>query len=107
MSDYFITDAGSKTLTSDQGAHGIATKPGFGVGYPAENYDEQANPLTVTKLSEEHGFISRDGQDFPLGSKIRIIPNHSCPVANLAHNFVVINESDYEFWPVDAAGRVR
>ena len=85
-SDYFITDAGSKTLTSDQGAHGIATKPGFGVGYPAENYDEQANPLTVAKLSEEHGFISREGQDLPLGSKIRIIPNHSCPVANLAHN---------------------
>ncbi len=106
-SDYFITDAGSKTLTSDQGAHGIATKPGFGVGYPAENYDEQANPLTVAKLSEEHGFISREGQDLPLGSKIRIIPNHSCPVANLAHNYVVINDSDYEFWPVDAAGRVR
>jgi len=106
-SDYFITDAGSKTLTSDQGAHGIATKPGFGVGYPAEKYDEQAMPLTIAKLSEEHGFISRDGQDLPLGSKIRIIPNHSCPVANLARDYVVINDSDYEYWPVDAAGRVR
>jgi D-serine deaminase-like pyridoxal phosphate-dependent protein len=106
-SDYFITDTGSKTLTSDQGAHGIATKPGFGVGYPAENYEEQENPLIVAKLSEEHGFIAREGQDLPLGSKIRIIPNHSCPVANLAHNFVVIKESDKEFWPVDAGGRVR
>jgi len=106
-SDYFITDAGSKTLTSDQGAHGIATKPGFGIGYPAENYDEQANPLIVAKLSEEHGFVPREGIDLQLGSKIRIIPNHSCPVANLAHNYVVINDSDYEFWPVDAGGCVR
>jgi len=106
-SDYFIIDAGSKTLTSDQGAHGIATKPGFGIGYPALTYDQQENSLTIAKLSEEHGFIPREGIDLPLGSKIRIIPNHSCPVANLAHNYVVINDSDYEFWPVDAAGCVR
>ena len=94
-------------LQIEQGAHGIATKPGFGIGYPALTYDQQENSLTIAKLSEEHGFIPREGIDLPLGSKIRIIPNHSCPVANLAHNYVVINDSDYEFWPVDAAGCVR
>ena len=106
-SDYYIIDAGSKTLTSDQGAHGVSTRTGYGVGYTLETFEKKLIPLNIEKLSEEHGFIPRNGWNLPLGTKIRIIPNHSCPVANLAREYIVFDGSDCESWPVDASGLVR
>ena len=106
-SDYLIIDAGSKTLASDQGAHGSTLRIGFGVGYTEENYNEKEAPFNITKLSEEHGFILRNDRDLPLGAKIRIIPNHSCPVANLAGEYLVITESGIKHWPIEAAGLVK
>ena len=61
----------------------------------------------MTRLFEEHGFIPRGSSDLPLGAEVRVIPNHACPVANLARTLVVLEGDDVYEWPVNARGQVR
>ena len=72
--DRAIIDAGSKSLTSD--LLGLQ-----GYGHVVEFPD-----AAITALSEEHGTL-RLNPDAPgpaIGQKLHIIPNHACPVSNLA-----------------------
>lgn len=61
----------------------------------------------VVRLSEEHGFIPRGLNNLALGAGVRVIPNHACPVANLARTLVILEGDDVYEWPVEARGRVR
>lgn len=77
--DRIVIDAGSKSFSSDAGAHGSTRLSGFGqvVGLP----------LTITRLSEEHGVIQGVFSNvLKVGERLRIIPNHACPVMNLAES---------------------
>ncbi len=105
--EFLVIDAGSKTLSSDQGAHGAPGAAGFGWGQPLEAFGGPARGFTVARLSEEHGFVHRSEADLPVGAKVRVVPSHACPVANLAGTFWVIRDRGIEAWPVDAAGKVR
>jgi len=73
----FIMDAGSKTLSQDLcrlGGHGHIK------GYPQ---------VTVKALSEEHGILEANAEtDLQVGSVIELIPNHICPVVNLADELI-------------------
>lgn len=100
--EFFITDAGSKTLTSDTGGHGMASTVGFGIAYPIADYLDQNKALMVAGLSEEHGKLMRGDYDLAVGEQVRIIPNHSCPVANLAREYTVLDGEDISLWPIDA-----
>lgn len=102
-SRYFVTDAGSKTLTSDSGVHGMIGTQGFGAAYPDDRYLSPDHRLRVGGLSEEHGKLERTDFDLPVGSRVRVIPNHSCPVANLAQELVVVDGDSITTWPIDAA----
>jgi len=106
--DYFIIDAGSKVFSSDKGAHGIDGTEGYGLAYPVEYFQQAEHELVVQWLSEEHGAVTRAATDLPLGSKLKIIPNHSCPAVNLTDHITVTSE-DYvrTTWPVAARGKVR
>ena len=105
--DFMIVDAGSKTFSSDTGAHGAGRGIGFGIGWPRERFGDDEQVLTIVRLSEEHGFIPRSNHDLALGAGVRAIPNHACPVANLARTLVVVDGDNIYEWPVDARGRVR
>ncbi len=70
-----VIDAGSKSLALDQGAHGSEALKGFG-----HILDKEGQ---LTRLSEEHGVVEFIGENFQVGERIRIIPNHACPVMNL------------------------
>lgn len=100
---FFVTDAGSKTLTSDSGVHGMTGTQGFGAAYPEDRYLSSSHRMRVDGLSEEHGKLARAGFDLPVGSRVRIIPNHSCPVANLARELVMVEGDATAVWPIDAA----
>ncbi|MGD9329975.1 MAG: alanine racemase [Desulfobacterales bacterium] len=104
---FLIVDAGSKTLSADKGAHGVGGGAGYGIGWPRDRYLAAGRELTLTRLSEEHGFITRTHDDLPLGTCLRVIPNHACPVANLARELIVLDGHRAYAWPVDARGRVR
>jgi D-serine deaminase-like pyridoxal phosphate-dependent protein len=105
--DYLIVDAGSKTFSSDAGAHGASGAEGFAVGWPLERFGEAGQAITLMRLSEEHGFIPRSASDLPLGTCLRFIPNHACPVANLTRTLLVQDGDALDEWPVDARGRTR
>ena len=107
-SDYFIIDAGSKTLSSDQGAHGMPGMEGFGLVYPADRFEDTDHEMIVTRLSEEHGVVIRKDFDLETGSKVRLVPNHSCVVANLLDTYAVLKDGQIvEQWDVDARGQVH
>ena len=107
-SDYFIIDAGSKTLSSDKGAHGMSGMEGFGLAYPAERFEDKDYEMIVAKLSEEHGFVIRKDFDLEIGAKLRLIPNHACVVANLLDTYTVLNDGHItEHWDILARGHVH
>jgi D-serine deaminase-like pyridoxal phosphate-dependent protein len=103
---YAIVDAGSKVMSSDRGPHGSDSVRGFGAVFTLEEPDAPA--MTLARLSEEHGFVEHEGRDLKIGSRLRIVSNHSCPVANLTDRFVAIDEAGgVEYWPVEGRGCVR
>lgn len=107
-SEYFIIDAGSKTLSSDQGAHGMPGMEGFGLAYPAERFEDTDHEMIVTRLSEEHGFVIRKDFDLETGSKVRLVPNHSCVVANLLDTYTVLKDGQItQQWDIAARGQVH
>ena len=107
---YAIIDAGSKVLSSDLGPHGTGGVRGFGRAFPIDTGIDDAtvdSSFPVEKLSEEHGFVRHEGSRLRIGDRVRVVPNHSCPVANLAGWFLVLNEDgSTSRWRVAAAGKV-
>lgn len=100
--DRLVIDAGAKTLALDKGAHGTDAVAGFGLIVGHED-------AVIERLSEEHGVI-RIPEASPLqaGDLLEIIPNHSCPVANLTDELFVLDESGHtETWQVVARGKTR
>lgn len=80
-----IIDAGSKTLALDDNKDG-----GFGLIKNHEN-------LTISKLSEEHGIVKIEGGTYlRVGDVIEIVPNHVCPVINLADEVYGYRAGDLE-----------
>lgn len=106
--EYLVVDAGSKTLSSDLGAHGTGGSMGYGTAYPLGSYSAKKGGVPVVNLSEEHGWLRREDTPLRIGSRVRIIPNHACPVANLADEYVVLGEERHPLrWRVAARGCVR
>ena len=102
---YLIIDAGSKSLSSDLGAHGSKGLKGYGLGFPIKTKPNSENALIIQKLSEEHGWIINDNNKINIGDKIIIYPNHSCVVVNLFRKINVFKQNKYlESWEVGARG---
>ena len=102
---YLIIDTGSKTLTSDLGPHGNNSITGHGRAFTLDEIPGEHPGRTITKLSEEHGWIAHNGKPLPLGTHLVIYPNHSCPVVNLTDRISVTeNGEEIAQWPIDARG---
>ncbi len=83
----FVLDAGSKVFSSDAGGHGSTRLSGFGqiVGMP----------LTISRLSEEHAVVAASlPQGLSVGERLRVIPNHACPVMNLARRAWLVRSGE-------------
>ena len=67
----------------------------------------------LSRLSEEHGVVEEDRDwGWAPGDLLEIVPNHACPVVNLAE-FLYITEGEgadrrvVAAWPVEARAKVR
>jgi D-serine deaminase-like pyridoxal phosphate-dependent protein len=100
---YAIANVGSKTLSSDLGAHGTSATKTYGEAWISDH----AAPLAVLKLSEEHAFLSHDGRPPEIGTPVLILPNHSCPVANLSGGMLGLGGDDGEPTEIDVEGAIR
>ncbi|MBB4122598.1 alanine racemase [Martelella radicis] len=99
--DFYIIDAGSKTLSSDLGPHSTGPVSGFG-----EAWNKRLEqPLAIAKLSEEHGMVARQGSDLEIGERLLIYPNHACVVVNLAASLTLIDAGKTSRLSIDATRR--
>lgn len=87
---YAIANVGSKTLSSDLGAHGTSATKSFGEAWMIGH----ETPLPVAKLSEEHAFLEFFDTRPKVGTPVLILPNHSCPVANLSGGMLSLGMDD-------------
>jgi D-serine deaminase-like pyridoxal phosphate-dependent protein len=90
---WIITDAGWMAMSRDRGTASQAVDQGYGVvtamdGTPYED-------LLVVRTSQEHGTLAiRPGSDaalpdLPVGTRVRVYPNHACAVAAQHERYVV------------------
>lgn len=97
-----ILDAGSKALSKDRrDAATVLATPGF--GYVIEHPE-----AVISSLSDEHGVVTQGAEGMSIGERVRIIPNHACPVSNLVDEVHAVRRGVVEdVWKVVARGRTR
>jgi len=75
-----VTDAGKKSLSTDEGLP-ICLTPG----------------ITVSKLNEEHGHLGVEvGHALRAGDKIEIVPSHGCTTIPLYDRYIAIRNDHVE-----------
>ena len=98
-----LLDAGGLALSKDTGA--TAFRPEVGYGEVCAAIGCLPLPgLYVTAVSQEHGHVPvPDAAVFdalPVGTKVRVLPNHACMTAAAYDEYVVIeNGAVVERWP--------
>jgi D-serine deaminase-like pyridoxal phosphate-dependent protein len=101
-SERAVIDAGSKCLSSDMAPHS-GKAVGYGLAFPFEGALDIEHGLRVERLSEEHGIVANDGNRLQVGDRVKVFPNHACPVVNLTDRIVVVEGSvPRDTWPVTA-----
>jgi D-serine deaminase-like pyridoxal phosphate-dependent protein len=82
-----VIDAGALALSKDRGPDHI--DPNFGYGVVC---DTSLQPVAarLVSLSQEHGKLETRAH-LPVGTKLRIVPNHSCLTAALFDRYHVID----------------
>lgn len=92
---WIITDAGWMALSRDRGTAHQAVDQGYGLVC-----DIQGNPtddLIMTGANQEHGILSQreglavDWNRYPIGSMIRILPNHACATSAMFDGYHVLD----------------
>ncbi|MEM6999146.1 MAG: alanine racemase [Pseudomonadota bacterium] len=102
---WIIVDGGWMALSADRSTASQALDQGFGLVCDCDGNVYQ--DLIVAKANQEHGIITlRSGAqqtlpDLPVGTRLRILPNHACATAAQHEGYQVIDE-DLQitaFWP--------
>ncbi|MEM1428553.1 MAG: alanine racemase [Pseudomonadota bacterium] len=98
--NWILTDGGWTALSQDRSTAGQSTDWLYGQvcdvsGAPIEG-------LLVIKANQEHGILSsRDGSavpDLPWGTRLRILPNHACAMAQHHAKIVALGPRGHETW---------
>lgn len=100
-----IVDAGWMALSRDRGTQ--AQKSDYGYGQVCAESGEVLDGYLVSGANQEHGIVSRVvGIDadivtrFPVGTRLRILPNHACATAAQHPGFEAFAGSgDAASWP--------
>ncbi len=102
---WIITDAGWMALSRDRGTAGQAVDQGYGLVCDARG--TVLPDMIVSSANQEHGVISiRTGSeaqlpDLPVGSQLRILPNHACATTAQHSEYIVLDPAGKEVarWP--------
>lgn len=86
-----LIDAGALAFSKDQGAKHVRNEVTYGEAY---HFPE----IQVQEISQEHGLAGSntpiDFEEFPIGSLIRFIPNHSCLTAACFNKYYIEDEGE-------------
>lgn len=97
-----IIDAGGLALSKDHSTRIQPLDKGYGVVLSATG---KPTGLIVASVDQEHGIIELEDakqlEQFPVGDRLRILPNHACMTA-AAHNEYLVIDADGKLeaiWP--------
>jgi len=91
---WIITDAGWMAMSRDRGTAEQEVDQGYGLVCGAAG--NPLNDLIVIKANQEHGVIAprpgsnADLPDLPVGTRLRILPNHACATSAQYDRYNVI-----------------
>ena len=94
---WVITDGGWMALSRDRGTANQKVDQGYGL--VCDINGNIIDGLWVCGANQEHGIITarnREGFDpkkFPIGTRLRILPNHACPTGAQHPCYYVVNNS--------------
>jgi D-serine deaminase-like pyridoxal phosphate-dependent protein len=93
-----LIDAGFLALSRDRGTADLPVDWGYGAVCDPVSGDVLEN-VTVSSTNQEHGIItSRSGEidfdQFPVGSRVKVLPNHACATAAAYDRYFVTDGSD-------------
>jgi len=102
---HLLIDAGGLALSKDISAGEFLDRVGY--GWLADIDSDRAAPienLYVAGVSQEHGIVrGKDGgavdfDRYPVGSRLRVIPNHVCMTAAAYDRYHVLTGNSVETW---------
>lgn len=102
---WILTDGGWMAMSRDRGT---ASQPvDWGYGLVCDEAGKPIEGLWMKSANQEHGIICRrdgapiDPADYPIGTRLRILPNHACPTAAAFNKYFVVDESNnvQTIWP--------
>jgi len=103
---WVIVDAGWMAMSRDRGTQRQKTDYGYGAVCDADG--NVIEGLIVSGANQEHGIVSRrDGaadsslvERFPIGTRLRILPNHACATGAQYPSYVAVtSEGATTPWP--------
>lgn len=100
-----IVDAGWMAMSRDRGTQ--RQKHDFGYGLVCAEDGDVLGDYLMTSANQEHGVISRRGQPdadierrFPIGTRLRILPNHACATGAQYPAYVALgSDGELATWP--------
>ena len=98
-----LVDAGWMAMSRDRGTE--KQSHDYGYGQVCDVTGRAINGYTITGANQEHGILSRTGEvdgdiakRFPVGTLLRILPNHACATAAQFPEYVAIDDDQTETW---------
>ncbi len=91
-----IVDAGWMAMSRDRGTQ--KQQHDYGYGQLCDASGQRIDGYTLTGANQEHGIVSRSGeadhniaQHFPVGTQLRVLPNHACATGAQFPEYHAIN----------------
>ena len=103
--DHVIVDAGALAMSKDAGPGDPARRRGLGPLFAGLSGGALDPALTLTHVSQEHGFVggasAEDLARLPVGTRVRVMPNHSCLTAAMFDAYEVVRgETILDRWTI-------
>jgi D-serine deaminase-like pyridoxal phosphate-dependent protein len=105
-----LLDAGSLALSKDQSAGNRCEGFGYGLVFSIDG-ERRIEGAIVDDVHQEHGFVAGPGNfddltaAFPIGSRVRILPNHACMTAAPYDRYHIVRTDDQRV--IDIWSKVR
>lgn len=102
-SNTVLIDAGGLALSKDISANGFLNDAGYGYVCAVDSL-QRYDALSVNEVNQEHGKITIDDMHWydrlPIGSQVRIVPNHACFTAAAYTEYHVLERGRWtDRWP--------
>jgi D-serine deaminase-like pyridoxal phosphate-dependent protein len=92
---WVLIDAGWMAMSRDRGTAKQRVDQGYGVVCDLDG--KPIGDLVVTDANQEHGIVARRGggtpPDLPVGTRLRILPNHACATGAQHERYNVVDGS--------------